>query len=278
MKDINDVKNFWENSPLFVGESTAEVGSKEFFEEHSSIYLNDCFSGNFDEKCFPCDIQNKEVLDLGCGPGFWIERMSKKNPSKIFGCDLTKRALELASKRCKFLSIDNVEFVQANAEKLPFDDNVFDFINCQGVIHHTPNTNMALAEIKRCLKPGGSFSISVYYENIFLRSWTIIRPIGRFLTLFGAGLKGRGRENIFSLKNKADIVRIYDGINNPIGKSYSKKLIIKLLEDSNLKVKNTFLHFFPARALPLSISKSFHKFLDKRFGFMIYLTGIKKVD
>ena len=276
MNDIQNVKNFWETNPLFVGESNAKEGSNKFFQEHSLTYLNDCFSGEFDEKCFPIDIKNKDVLDLGCGPGFWVERMSKKNPRIIYACDLTEKALELTKKRCKFLSIDNFKLIQANAENLPFGDNVFDFINCQGVIHHTPNTSNAISEISRCLKLGGSFSISVYYENIFLRNWKIIRPIGKLLNYFGAGMKGRGRENIFSLKNISDIVRTYDGIDNPIGKSYSKKLIIKLLEDSNLEVKSSFLHFFPARAFPIKINKSIHKFLDKRFGFMIYLTGKKE--
>ena len=275
MKDIHDVKAFWENNPLFVGESSANEGTDAFFKEHTKTYISDCFSGKFDEKCFPSDIKNKKVLDLGCGPGFWIEQISKKNPNKIIASDLTSHALELAAKRCKFLSIDNVEFIQANAEELPFCDNEFDFINCQGVIHHTPNTSNAIAEISRCLKPGGTFSISVYYSNIFLRSWPLIRPIGKILNYYGAGLKGRGRENIFSFKNKDDIVRIYDGINNPIGKSYSKKSIIKLLNNSNLKVRDSFLHFFPARALPIKINNNLHKVLDKKLGFMIYLTGEK---
>ena len=52
MNDIQNVKNFWETNPLFVGESNAKEGSKEFFQEHSLTYLNDCFSGEFDEKCF----------------------------------------------------------------------------------------------------------------------------------------------------------------------------------------------------------------------------------
>ena len=276
IRNIKDVKNFWEKNPLFVGESSAKEGTIEFFKEHSSIYINDCFSGKFDERCFPCDIQNKEVLDLGCGPGFWIERINKNNPKVIYACDLTTKALELAKKRCEFLSFDNVKFVQGNAEELPFSDQKFDFINCQGVIHHTPNTIKAISEISRCLKPGGSFSISVYYENIFLRSWPTIKLFGKLLNYFGGGLKGRGRENIFSLENKVDIVRTYDGIDNPIGKSYSKKSIIKLIQNSNLKVKSNFLHYFPARALPIPINKSVHSFLDKRFGFMIYLIGEKK--
>ena len=275
MKNINDVKKFWEENPLFVGESSLQEGTELFFKEHTNTYISDCFPGEFDDRCFPMDIENKNVLDLGCGIGFWIEQLSKQKPKKITACDLTENALNLSKKRCEFLSINNVEFIQGNAEELPFKDNEFDFINCQGVIHHTPNTKKALKEIYRCLKPNGQFSISVYYKNIFLRSWPIIRPLGKIITFMGGGLKGRGRENIFSLKSQNEIVRYYDGADNPIGKAYSLNSILDLFKKTNLNIEERFLHFFPKRALPIKISSSLHRFLDKKFGFMIYLKGKK---
>ena len=36
------VKEFWNTNPLFTGESTAEVGTKEWFKEHEQVYYNDC--------------------------------------------------------------------------------------------------------------------------------------------------------------------------------------------------------------------------------------------
>ena len=51
-KTIDDVKNFWENNPLFSGESLYEVGSKEFFEEHREVYFNDVFAKKFPENLF----------------------------------------------------------------------------------------------------------------------------------------------------------------------------------------------------------------------------------
>ena len=275
MGDINKVKDFWENNPLFTGESPSEAGSDDFFMQHTDVYLNDCFPSEFDKQCFPINLNNKNVLDLGCGIGFWIEQLSKENPKKIVACDLTENALILSRKRCKFLSIKNVEFIQANAENLPFNDNEFDFINCQGVIHHTPNTQKALDEIYRCLKPNGKFSISVYYQNIFLRTWPFLRHLGKILYFFGAKLKGRNREKIFLSKSTEDLVMHYDGLDNPIGKSYSRKEILKLFAKSNLKVKKSFLHFFPRRSLPFKINNKIHKFLDQNFGFIIYLTGKK---
>ena len=76
-KSIESVKNFWENNPLFVGESKNEKGTKKFFEEHTKVYISDCFAGEFDQKTVPNNLKDKTVLDLGCGIGFWVVQLSK---------------------------------------------------------------------------------------------------------------------------------------------------------------------------------------------------------
>ena len=85
----------------------------------------------------------------------------------------------------------------------------------------------------------------------------------------GAGLKGRGRESIYSQRNPDEIVRLYDGVNNPIGKSYTKSQFISMARDY-FEVEETYLHFFPARSLPFKVPKKIHVFLDKHVGFMLY--------
>jgi hypothetical protein len=51
-KNIDDVKEFWENNPLFSGESDYEVGTKEFFEDHRRVYIDDVFAKEFPENLF----------------------------------------------------------------------------------------------------------------------------------------------------------------------------------------------------------------------------------
>lgn len=53
MTDLEQVRNFWENNPLWTGESAFEPGSEAFFEEHRSVYIADCFAGNFDVRFLP---------------------------------------------------------------------------------------------------------------------------------------------------------------------------------------------------------------------------------
>ena len=55
----------------------------------------------------------------------------------------------------------------ALAENLPFEENTFDIIYSNGVIHHTPNTKLLIDEIYRVLRPGGKIIIMVYAENSY---------------------------------------------------------------------------------------------------------------
>jgi 2-polyprenyl-3-methyl-5-hydroxy-6-metoxy-1,4-benzoquinol methylase len=277
MTSIDSVRNFWEENPLWVGETEFEEGTLEFFLEHRDVYYKDCFAGSFDMRFLPPPRQAGQlmkILDLGCGIGFWTTEFGMRGYSNLHAADLTKKALEITAIRLKLFNL-KAELSEQNAEKTNFDDQTFDHVNCQGVIHHTPNTEATLKEIARILKPGGTASISVYYRNIFLRSWKFLRPLGWLISLLGAKLKGRGRENIFKQGNVDEIVRLYDGLENPIGKSYSRKSFTKMLSPC-FDIEETYLHFFPARSLPFKIPQFIHEFLDKRLGFMIYATLRKK--
>lgn len=271
MTSLEDVKEFWETSPLWTGESTLEPGTHDFFEEHRSVYIQDCFAGRFDLRFLPLprsDGQNTKILDLGCGIGFWVCELGMRGLNHIHAADLTEQALNLTRRRLGNYKI-SAELSQQNAESMNFADASFDHVNCQGVIHHTPDTAKAVAEIARVLKPGGTASISVYHRNIILRSWPYLRWFGIPLAKLGGGLKGRGREKIFLESDVDEIVKLYDGIGNPVGKSYTRQQFIKLLEP-HFEITETYLHFFPARALPFNLPKRLHRWLDRRLGFMIY--------
>jgi ubiquinone/menaquinone biosynthesis C-methylase UbiE len=208
------------------------------------------------------------ILDLGCGIGFWITEFAMRGFRHLVAADLTPQALEITRRRLAFHGVD-AELREENAEALSFADASFDHVNCQGVIHHTPEPEKAVAEIARVLKPGGTASISVYYRNPILRLWPFLRWAGYPLARLGGGLKGRGRERIFLERSVDEIVRLYDGADNPIGKSYSRADFVSML-GRHLVVEETFVHFFPARALPVRLPRWLHRWLDGHLGFMIY--------
>jgi ubiquinone/menaquinone biosynthesis C-methylase UbiE len=273
MTDLNCVQSFWESNPLFTGESVFKVGTLAFFEEHRNIYIADCFAGHFDLRFLPpCRNagQKMKILDLGCGIGFWVTEFALRGLHNLHAADLTQNALAITVKRLEAYGV-SADLSQQNAEQLTFDDCTFDHINCQGVIHHTPNTDRAIFEMARVLKPGGTASISVYYRNSILKAWPYLRWLGWLLAKLGGGLKGRGRESIFLEKDVDQMVRLYDGSANPIGKSYTKRQFAKMLQPS-FTIEEIYLHFFPARALPFKIPSTLHRWLDRNLGFMVYAT------
>ncbi len=266
-KDIVDVRKFWEKNPLWTGESPCEVGTREFFEDQKLIVAHDCFAGKVDERLFPKREKKRKVLDLGCGCGQWTVELWARGCQNIVAADLTYQGLKLTQRRCSIYRVQ-AKLSQQNAERLGFRDGYFSHVNCQGVIHHTPDTDACIREIARVLEKGGTACISVYHNNLFLKTWPILRyPLN--LVLRQGGLRGRGREGIFKIHDVKEIIRVYDGYENPIGKAYSKKDFIAMLLPY-FTIEHLFLHFFPARALPFGIPPLVHRLLDKRLGFMIY--------
>lgn len=209
-----------------------------------------------------------KILDLGCGIGFWVCEFGLRGLHQLHAADLTEQALDLTRKRLDVYQV-SAELSQQNAEQLNFSDATFDHVNCQGVIHHTPNTAQSVAEIARVLKPGGTASVSVYHRNLILRAWPYLRWFGLPLAKLGGGLKGRGREKIFLESDIDEIVKLYDGVGNPVGKSYTKQHLVQLVQP-HFEIIEIYLHFFPARALPFSIPHRIHQWLDKHLAFMIY--------
>ena len=271
---IEDVKTFWEENPLWTGESELLPGSREFFEEHDFIVIDECQGGHFDDRFIPSEKNRRRVLDLGCGIGFWTVQLATRGCRNIVAADLTEKAIALAKMRCDIFGVE-AEFSIENAENMSFPDQAFTHVNCQGVIHHTPDTEACVAEIARVLADGGTASISVYYKNILLRLWPAIGFTGRILSKLGFKLKGRGRENIYMESDVNEIVRLYDGKDNPIGKAYSRKEFVNMLA-SHFEVDETFLHFFPARSLPFKLPAPVRLFLDRHLGFLIYASLTKK--
>ena len=273
---LENVRDFWENNPLFAGESRYEVGSRDFFEEHKKIYFDDFLNRSFDHNLYtPRLPSDARVLDLGCGIGFWTVELSLRGHfDNIWGADLTKTAIQLTGKRLSFYGL-KANLSMQNAENMSFSDLFFDHVHCFGVLHHTPNPQAAIKEIARVLKKDGSALISVYHTNVFLKFWPFLSGLGAVLCKKGIYLKGRGRENMLMKKDPKDIVRLYDGKDNPIGISYTKEEIIRAVEPY-FTVESIFLTYFPTRFLPFKVPVFLRRFLAKKTGFLINLRLRKK--
>jgi SAM-dependent methyltransferase len=102
MTTVEDVRGFWEKSPLWTGESKHGPGTPEFFDEHRLTYIADCLGGAFDDRCLPPRgtlRREPSVLDLGCGIGFWVSEFARQGFKNLHAADLTEQALVLTRKR-----------------------------------------------------------------------------------------------------------------------------------------------------------------------------------
>ena len=105
----------------------------------------------------------EQVLEVGGGMGTDLAQFARHG-AIVTDVDLSEGHLQLARENFRLRGLSGT-FVHHDAESLPFDDNTFDLVYSNGVIHHTPNTGKAVAEIHRVLKPGGRVIAMVYAEN-----------------------------------------------------------------------------------------------------------------
>jgi ubiquinone biosynthesis O-methyltransferase len=95
--------------------------------------------------------KGKNVLDVGCGTGFFTYQIAKEAES-VTGIDIFKDNITFANCNNR---MNNVLFMTANAEKLPYKDDSFDIIFCSEVIEHIKNKGVAIKEFSRVLKHNG---------------------------------------------------------------------------------------------------------------------------
>jgi len=270
------IRQFWESNPLMTGEFDLDPSSKEFFERHEQLYRDDVFpKTGFPQSFFPFK-PGATVLDVGCGPGLWTRELARRG-YQVSAVDLTATAVELTNTSLRHFGLQ-ADVRQGDAENLPFPDNAFDGVVSHGVIHHTPDTARCVAEIGRVLQPGGLAVISVYYLNFVLRSPVLTRlvafALGRMVSL-----PGRDRDEFLKSGNANEIVRLYDGGGNPLGKAYTGPEFEQMFHDVGLEVTNYERFYLPARALGRlgALIQPLHPTLARRFGLMYTVFARKPV-
>lgn len=87
------------------------------------------------------DTSSKNLLDVGCGRGYWLSLLQKKTTLELAGCDVFESA-----------PIPSIKYSKGNIEALPFADNAFDIVTCHHTIEHIRDIKKAVSELKRVTK------------------------------------------------------------------------------------------------------------------------------
>ena len=253
---IEDVRDFWDANPLAAKAIDAEPGTAEFFLEYDRLRERNeppPFARALHEYSA---FRGKKVLEVGCGNAYTLARYAEQGAS-VFGIDISSSAIAISRKRFALLGLEG-DFRAGNAERLPYPDDFFDCICSMGVLHHVPDTPAAVAEIHRCLKPGGRVIVMMYYRN------SIAYRLGFPLLARRSG------------RSVQTVVNEVDGVGNPKGDVYSRSELRTLFRD--FVGLETSLHLFQPWMLP-GVGRFIPAFLwdalGRRFGWFIYLKGNK---
>ena len=150
----------WERKPDF----GHEEASKEIYV---NWYLERYGHGDLDGlRAFLSDKGN--VLDAGTGTGRDTLLYSEHCDGEVFGIDVST-AINAAYAQVN--ERPNAHLAQADLTQLPYPADFFDFIACDQVMHHTPDTHAAFKALLRHLKPGGEIAFYVYKKKAPIREF-----------------------------------------------------------------------------------------------------------
>jgi SAM-dependent methyltransferase len=180
----------------------------------------------------PMDLTGKSVLEIGSGGGAHSAIFVRRG-ADVTAVDLTPERVE--STGIKLALLGKGRALQADAEQLPFEDNTFDIVYSNGVLHHSTDTEQCIREVYRVLKPGGRAVLMLYARHstqYWLNIWLKGLFSGRIFYMPEARWVGWFTEG----KPKFGAPR------NPYTRVYSERQVRKLLAAfSDIHVrKNSF--------------------------------------
>jgi ubiquinone/menaquinone biosynthesis C-methylase UbiE len=259
----HEVADFWDDNPCGSFASTEPRGEKRFYEDVAKFrYAVQPFMRPLiGFHTYP----GKRVLEVGCGLGTDLLQFSLAG-SSVVGVDLSANSVALASKHLNVFGAQG-SLLASDAEHLPFADESFDVVYSFGVLHHTPNTSSAIDECWRVLKPGGRFILMLYNRN----SWQV--AIEPYVLAVKRRLLRQTLPN--RVTDKAEVVRRYDGVENPLGKAYTPAEMREMLRrfvDVRLRIRH------PLIVNGALIGRIYSRFLElsginRRWGFWIMAEG-----
>jgi len=236
------------------GGESAGVGAKKYFLSRGTVST----WWDLDEKGGSCgtgfaetltavlegvDVKGKTVLDVGTGRGRFASAFSQAGAASVVLLDLSREMLESAMARTSS-AIPHGSFVLCDAESLCFKVGVFDVVSCLSTLIHVPCPELALSELMRVCKPGGT---AVFDVNL-----STVKPDEDDFSVRGALGEGMPRELIKSWN--PEMVRearpLVNSWTPDKAKSAAQSLGGKIAKEKRLKTSSPLLtHIFFVKKL-----------------------------
>lgn len=172
----DDVRDYWDAQPCGTTTVAVSPDSPEFFAEvEAARYLLEPYIAEFAEFA---RWTGQRVLEVGVGLGTDFVQFARAG-AVLSGIDLTPAAVDAVRRRLRQESL-TAQVELGDAEELPFPEGQFDLVYSYGVLHHTPDTERALLEVRRVLRPDGQARIMLYHRRSWLAfggwvRWALLR-------------------------------------------------------------------------------------------------------
>jgi ubiquinone/menaquinone biosynthesis C-methylase UbiE len=207
----------------------------------------------------------KRVLEIGFGTGTDLLQFARGG-AIVTGVDLTPRSIDIARRRFEVYGLTG-EFAIGDAENLSFPEAAFDVVYSFGVLHHTPDTQLAISEIHRVLKPGGTAIVMLYHRASVNYFGSIIFKHG---LLRGELLKG-SPEEIMSRH-----VEYSETEGRPLVKAYTRAEARRLFRDfPGCAIQVNQLTRRDLRPIGRLIPEALFQWLARSFGWNLLITATK---
>jgi ubiquinone/menaquinone biosynthesis C-methylase UbiE len=257
METIKDVQEYWDEYPCGIQITHEEYGSKEFFEDiNRKFHTTYAAYAHSEELLEFSSYRGKSVLEVGCGIGLDAIKFAK-NGAQVTAIDLSPQNVELAKKYFGYHNLEATIEV-GNAEQLRFPNNSFDLAIAIGVLYYTPNTQKAVDELLRVLKPGAK-AICMFFNR---HSWY---PL--LAKISGKNIDHEEKDppilKLFSPKEVRKLFAKFSGI----------EIIMDRFPTKTIKRTSTFAYLYNYGLVPFF--KLVPKAIVKPFGFHIIVKSIK---
>jgi len=230
--DINDIEtkkvtSFYKESPF--PNYKLDDNKSTILEKGNKNYLTSKFKDFIGYK--------KDVLEVGCGTGQLAIYFALGTNNRVVALDPTIESLELAADFSKKHNIDNIDFVNADIFDDVLTDRFFDFIWCNGVLHHTKDPYEAFRVLIKSLKNEGYVLIGLY--NKIGRIRTVFRRY--MFKIFGESFLDFFDPTLRNLKNNKEEKKawIRDQYAHPIESLHTIDNVLGWFEKNNIEFINS---------------------------------------